>query len=149
MIMELGWILFIVGVGLLLLEIVFPGYFIVVPGTILTVNGVILIIAPELLTQPWSPVLFAIITLVVSAITIVFYRRLAPTHKPLATSMDSLTGKTGEVLREVVPNKIDGKVKIDEQVWSATSDSKIGVGERVVVTRVSGVHLFVTREKKV
>lgn len=143
--MEMGWVLLLVGALFLLIEVVLPGFFAVVPGTILLIIGGLMILIPDLLSYPWSPFLFAIITMVVSVATIAFYRRLAPGQKPLTTSMDSLAGKVGEVVNDIVPDTIDGKVKIDSQVWSATSDESIRKGEKVAVVRVSGVHLFVKR----
>jgi membrane protein implicated in regulation of membrane protease activity len=144
-IMDLGWILLLVGALFLLAEAAVPGFFAAVPGTILVIIGILLILVPDLLSYPWSPFLFAIITLVVSALTIAFYKRLAPGQKPFTTSMDSLAGKSGDVVKEIMPDSIDGKVKIDSQIWSATSDVHIGEGEKVTVVHVSGVHLFVKR----
>lgn len=143
--MELGWILLLVGALFLLVEIAIPGFFAVVPGTILIIIGGLMILIPGLLSSTWSLLLFAVITIVVSALTIAFYKRLAPVQKPFTTGMDSLVGKNGEVVKQVAPDSIDGKVKIDSQVWSATADECIGVCEKVTVVKVSGVHLFVRK----
>jgi len=143
--MDLGWILVFIGVVFLLVEIAIPGFFMVVPGTILVIIGILVILIPDLLSYPWSFVLFALITIVVSALTITFYKRLAPTHMPFTIGMDSLVGKTGEVIEQVGPESIDGKVKIESQIWSATSDECIGACEKVTVVKVSGVHLFVKK----
>ncbi len=119
-----GWVgilMLVIGGALLVAEAFVPGFFIIVPGTILVILGAIALIAPELLTFPWGIIIFVVITFVVSAGTIMFYRRLAPGHKPLSTSMDTLVGMTGEVTREVEPDNISGKVKIGEQIWSARS----------------------------
>ena len=136
----------LIGAILLVAEAVTPGFFIVVPGTILVLLGIIAILAPELLTLPWGIVVFLVITTVVSAGTIVFYRRLAPGHKPLSTSMDTLVGQRGEVIKEVEPDSISGKVKIGEQVWSAKAGSRIARGEKVIVTRAEGVHVIVCKD---
>ena len=136
----------IIGGALLVAEAIVPGFFIIVPGTILVILGLIAFIAPGLLTFPWGIVVFMIITVLVSAGTIVFYRRLAPGHKPLSTSMDTLVGMKGEVVREVEPDTISGKVKIGEQIWSARSSGRIAKGEKVVVTKAQGVHVFVCKD---
>lgn len=143
--MELGWILLVAGAIFLLVEVAVPGFFAVVPGTILLIIGGLMVLFPGLVSSPWSIALFAVITLVVSALTIAFYKRLAPIQKPFTTSMDSLVGKVGEVVTPVAPDTIDGKVKIDSQIWSATADERIDPRVRVSVVRVSGVHLFVKR----
>ncbi|WP_231844935.1 NfeD family protein [Methanocella arvoryzae] len=135
----------IVGALLLVVEALTPGFFVAVPATILIVMGLLVVLAPGLLTFPWGLIIFALVTIVVSIATILFYRRLAPGHKPIVTGEDSLAGKTGEVIRDVVPGSIDGKVKVDEQIWSATSAEKIEAGQRVRVIRAEGVHIIVCR----
>lgn len=143
-----GWIgilMLVIGGILLVAEAFVPGFFIIVPGTILVLLGLIALVAPGLLTFPWGIMVFIVITFVVSAGTIMFYRRLAPGHKPLSTSMDTLVGMTGEVVKEVEPDNISGKVKLGEQIWSAMSSGKIPVGEKIIVTRSQGVHVFVCR----
>jgi membrane protein implicated in regulation of membrane protease activity len=143
--MDLGWILLFVGALFLLVEIAIPGFFAVVPGTILVIIGGLMILVPNLVPYPWSLLLYAVITVVVSVLTITFYKRLAPVQKPFTTSMDSLVGKSGEVIRQIAPHSLDGKVQIDSQVWSATSDEYIKESEKVTVVKVSGVHLFVKK----
>jgi membrane protein implicated in regulation of membrane protease activity len=59
--------------------------------------------------------------------------------------MDTLVGMTGEVVKEVEPDNISGKVKLGEQIWSAKSSSRIPVGEKIIVTRSQGVHVFVCK----
>lgn len=143
--MELGWILLIAGILFLVIELIIPGFFAVVPGTILVIIGGLIILFPGLIDSVWGIVLLVVLTVVVSALTIAFYKRLAPIQKPFTTSMDSLVGKVGEVVTAVSPDNIDGKVKIDSRIWSATSDERIGVDQKVSVVRVSGVHLFVKK----
>ncbi len=143
--MELGWILLLAGALFLLVEIAVPGFFAVVPGTILVIVGGLMILVPGLLSYPWGLLLLAVITIVVSVLTIAFYKRLAPVQKPFTTSMDSLVGKSGEVVRQIAPHSIDGKVQINSQIWSATSDESISEREKVTVVKVSGVHLFVKK----
>ncbi len=143
--MELGWILLVAGVLFLLVELALPGYFAVVPGTILVIVGGLMILFPGLVASPLGVALLVVLTIVVSGLTIAFYKRLAPVQKPYTTSMDSLVGRVGEVIAQVSPDSIDGKVKIDTQVWSATSDECIDVCQKVSVVKVSGVHLFVKK----
>jgi membrane protein implicated in regulation of membrane protease activity len=141
----IGILMMIIGGALLVAEAFVPGFFIIVPGTILVILGAIAIIAPGLLMSPWGILIFVIITIIVSAGTIIIYRRLGASHKPLSTSMDTLVGMTGEVTREVEPDNISGKVRIGEQIWSARSGDRIPVGEKVIVTQAQGVHVFVCK----
>jgi len=142
----IGWLMLVVGVLLLVAEVLIPGFFVAVPGTILVIVGIIVIIAPGLLTFPWGLIILAVVTIVVSAATLVIYRMLAPGHKPISINIETLAGKKGEVIKEVMPGNIDGKVKIDEQIWSATSSDRIEVGQKVVVSYAQGVHVFVCRD---
>ena len=143
--MELGWILLFAGILFLIVELAIPGFFAVVPGTILVIIGILMLLFPGLVTSIWGVVLLVVLTVVVSGLTIAFYKRLAPVQKPFTTSMDSLVGKVGEVVSPVSPDTIDGKVKIDSRIWSATSDECIDACQKVSVVRVSGVHLFVKK----
>jgi membrane protein implicated in regulation of membrane protease activity len=141
----IGVIMLVMGAALLVAEAFIPGYFIIVPGTILVVLGALAALVPDLVFSWWGIPIFVVLTVIVSAGTIMLYRRLAPGHKPLSTSMDTLVGMTGEVTREVEPDNISGKIKIGEQIWSARSSDRIPVGERVIVTRAQGVHVFVCK----
>ncbi|HMK45017.1 MAG TPA: NfeD family protein [Methanocella sp.] len=142
----IGWLMLAVGALLLVAEVLIPGFFVAVPGTILVIMGVLVIVAPDLLTFPWGLIILAVATIGVSAATIIVYSRLAPGHKPISINIDTLAGKKGEVIKEVLPGNIDGKVKIDEQIWSATSSDRIGVGQKIVVSYAQGVHVFVCRD---
>ena len=144
-IMDAGWILLLVGALLLVVEAIIPGFFIIVPGTILILLGAILILIPGILSYSWSPLVLALVTIIVGVLTILFYKRLAPVHKPMATSVDTLEGKTGEVTKAIVPGTLDGKVKIEQQIWSATADEPIVLGAQVIVDRATGVHLHVKK----
>lgn len=139
---EIGWVMIIIGIGLLTAEAMHPGFFVAVPGTVLLVMGVVFIMLPEVFDQ-WSPVIMVITALLASIATIMLYRRIAPGHKPLSTSMDTLTGKKGVVVTDIEPGSISGKVKIDNQIWSATSESAIPEGIEVEVISSKGVHVKV------
>ncbi|MFA4936641.1 MAG: NfeD family protein, partial [Candidatus Methanoperedens sp.] len=93
--------------------------------------------------QDYAPAIIVITALVSSIITITFYRKIAPGQKPRTTSMDILAGKKGVVVKTVHPGSISGKIEIGNQVWSATSDSIIEEGKKVIVINSEGVHLRV------
>jgi membrane protein implicated in regulation of membrane protease activity len=44
------------------------------------------------------------------------------------------------------PEDIKGKVRIDSDVWSATSDEPIEAGTEVTVIKSQGVHVTVRRK---
>jgi membrane protein implicated in regulation of membrane protease activity len=143
---EIGLAMVVIGIGFLIAETMHPGFFIAVPGTVLIVMGAILILLPAVFDQ-WSAVIMVITALVAGIGTIVMYHKIAPGQKPSATSMDTLIGKRGIVIHDIESSSIIGKVKINNQIWSATSDSTILAGTKVEVIRSEGVHLMVTEIK--
>ena len=144
----IGWGMLVVGLLLLLAEAASPGFFVAVPGTVLIVLGIIILIAPDFLEQQWAPLIGVVVAVIAGGATIYMYRRIAPGQRPLATSMDSLVDMVGTVTHAVEPNSIRGKVKIQNQVWSATARERIPAGARVRVVESSGVHVIVKEEKK-
>ncbi|HIH44680.1 MAG TPA: NfeD family protein [Candidatus Methanoperedenaceae archaeon] len=140
--MELGWLMLIAGIILLLIEVAQPGFFVAVPGTILVVMGATLLLIPDVY-EAWAPAILVVSAVLSSLATILIYRLIAPGQKPLATSKDTLIGKKGVVTAAIRPGELTGKVRIDNQMWSATSDSVIQAGKPVVVESSEGVHVKV------
>ncbi|NYT11949.1 MAG: NfeD family protein [Methanomassiliicoccales archaeon] len=133
----------VIGVILLIAEAASPGTFLIVPGTVLLILGAIGLIEPDLLTSWWAPVVVAIILIPLTLLTIKGYQRLAPTAPPETTVASSLLGKQGLVTREIEPDSLKGKVMIENDTWSATAETVIQVGKRVVVKSSEGVHVKV------
>lgn len=140
---DLGLIFIIIGVIMLLAEAVTPGAFLVVPATVLIVLGAIGLIAPDLLLSIWSPIIAVLIGVPVFMLTVKGYQKLSPPMPPTTTVATSLIGKEGLVVTDVCPNNIRGKVKIENDVWSATSTRPIKAGYRVKVVHSEGVHVKV------
>jgi membrane protein implicated in regulation of membrane protease activity len=140
---ELGLAFIIIGILMVLAELSSPGAFILVPATVLLVLGFVGMVAPDILISWWSPVITAIIVIPVTYVTMKMYQKLAPPAPPETTVATSLVGMTGVVEREVVPNSLKGKVRIDHDTWSATSDRPIAAGKKVVVRASEGVHVTV------
>ena len=67
-------------------------------------------------------------------------------NKNVETNLDRVVGMTG-----IVTEKIDGEygeVKVDGKKWTAYSDEKIDVHEKVKVLQINGVKLKVKKEGK-
>ncbi|MCL7415926.1 MAG: NfeD family protein [ANME-2 cluster archaeon] len=139
---EIGYAMIIIGIGLMVAEAMHPGFFVAVPGTVLLVMGAVFVLLPGVFEQ-WSALIMIITALLASIATIMLYRRIAPVQKPSSTSMDSIIGKKGLVTIDIEPGSISGKVKISNQMWSATSESPIPAGRNVEVTGSEGVHVTV------
>ena len=140
--MSLGILLVIVGIILLIAETHTPGFFIAIPGTVLVIIGIVYIFMPTI-----DPILLAVVTLVGTMITLfavmMFYKKLGEPEPPSTTTIDTLVGKTGVVIKKIEPNTLTGKVRIDSDVWSATADHEIKEGTKVVVIKGEGVHVVV------
>jgi membrane protein implicated in regulation of membrane protease activity len=75
--------------------------------------------------------------------TIPYYRRIVPVHQPLSTTVGSLYGELGLVIAEVLPDSLQGKVRVRSEIWSARSDHRIPVGTKVRVVGGEGVSVVV------
>jgi membrane protein implicated in regulation of membrane protease activity len=140
---ELGLIFIIIGVIMLLAEAATPGAFLVVPATVLLVLGALGLIAPDLLLSIWSPILAIAVGLPVFLLTVKAYQKHSPPMPPTTTVATSLIGMEGLVVTQTCPNNLKGKVKIENDVWSATSAKPIPNGYKVRVVESEGVHVKV------
>ncbi|MFQ5553615.1 MAG: NfeD family protein [Thermoplasmata archaeon] len=134
----------VIGLVLLLVEASSPGFFIGVVATILIVLGLLGLFVPGFFTSPLAPITVIVVGAPLTYVTILLYQRLAPPSPPTTTVGDSLIGRRGRVVRRVTPDTIDGKVNIDNTVWSATAEEPIEEGLRVQVVDSRGVHVVVT-----
>ncbi len=139
--------LLIVGILMLLAEVSSPGSFILVPATVLIGLGLLGLVAPGLLLSWWSPIIALVIVLPMTFISIKLYQKLAPPAPPETTVATSLLGKKGVVIMETRPDSLKGKVRIENDTWSATSAKPIPVGTQVVVVASEGVHVKVEEIK--
>jgi len=140
-------ILMIMGLVLLIIEAITPGFFAVVPGAVLVVMGLLIYFVDGILDQWYLLVTAAIVvTIAVTVITFKGYQILAKPEPPATTVASSLIGREGVVTTDVKPGNLKGKVKIGSDVWSATSEGLIKIGAEVVVYDAEGVHVKV-REK--
>ncbi|MFQ5986379.1 MAG: NfeD family protein [Thermoplasmata archaeon] len=134
----------VVGLVLLLVEASSPGFFVGVVATILIVLGILGLFVQDFFTSPLAPITVIVVGAPVTYVTILLYQRLAPPSPPMTTVGDSLIGRRGRVERRVIPDSIEGKVNIDNTMWSATAEEPIEEGVRVQVVDSRGVHVVVT-----
>jgi membrane-bound ClpP family serine protease len=143
-----------VGLGLLVVGIIFiiaeaatPGFFIGVIGTAFIAMGIVGIFFPYILDTPWSPIIVVVITAGSMLGAIMFYRRLGKSQPTATTITESNVGKKGLVIEDVEPHSLKGKVKVSQQIWSATADVNIPKGSTVKVVDWEGVHIVVEEVK--
>jgi membrane protein implicated in regulation of membrane protease activity len=139
----IGLIFVIVGVVLLIIEATSPGFFVAIPATVLMVLGGIGMVVPGFFLTFWSPFVAIVVAVPATIITMKAYQRLSPPAPPTTTVGHSLIGKHGIVQVPIIPNTIKGKVNIENQIWSATSDHPIEEGAMVEIVQSKGVHVIV------
>jgi inner membrane protein len=140
-----GWIIVLIGAFFFVLEVFSPGFFLLVPGTVLLIIGALVLLGVDIFAAPYGITIGIIIALIAAVITVFLYSRLTPgDEKPLTMSMDSLIGKTGDVITAVDDNSLSGKVRIQGQIFSAkTGKGIIPKGTKVKVIVSHGVHIIV------
>jgi len=143
---SLGLIMIVIGVILLVAEISVPGFFLAVPGTVLVILGLVYMFMGDV--GVYTAAIITLATAILSTLGIMlFYRSLAKPAPPTTTTFEGLIGKKGIVIAKIEPHTLKGKVRIDNDIWSATSDEEIDVGKNVVVIKGEGVHLVVKEIK--
>ena len=136
-------ILMILGLVLLIIEALSPGFFAIIFGAILLAVGILGYFIDGFFESWYLVLTVIVVTLVVSVGTIKLYQILAKPEPPVTTVTESMIGRTGTVISQIDPYNIKGKVRIGTDVWSATSDSVIEEGTSVEVYAGEGVHLKV------
>ncbi|MDR0791506.1 MAG: NfeD family protein [Methanomassiliicoccaceae archaeon] len=141
----LAIIFVIIGAILLMVEALSPGVFLLIPGTVLVILGIVGYIYPDFLYSVWSPVLALAVAVPITIGTVKMYQILGRTEPPSTTIAETLIGTYGTVTVRTEPGNLRGKVRIDSEIWSATSDEPIEAGTEVTVVKGEGVHVTVAR----
>jgi membrane protein implicated in regulation of membrane protease activity len=142
----LALILLVIGAILLMTEALSPGVFMLIPGTVLVIIGVIGYFYPDFLYSAYSPILALVIAIPLTLGTVKMYQMLASPGPPTTTVAESLVNREGVVVVGTTADNIKGKVRIDTDGWSATSDEPIEAGAEVIVIKSQGVHVTVVRK---
>jgi len=138
-------IVILVGALFIVFEAFSPGAFMVIPGTILIIIGIIGYIYPDFLLSWHAPVTSLALAVPATLITIKAYQLIARPAPPTTTVSESLVGREGRVTEQVEPDTLKGKVRIDSEIWSATSDGTIEKGAAVRVKSAQGIHVVLER----
>ena len=144
MVLLLGAALIVAGVFLFAVELIHPGALLLIPGSVLLVAGTLALLFDEsvILSLP-GIVIIVVGVLIATYVQILYYRRVAPTHRPMSTTPSGLTGEAGVVVTSVVPDSLSGKVRVGSEIWSARSNQAIPAGTRVRVVAGEGVAVIV------
>ncbi|MDD5126999.1 MAG: nodulation protein NfeD [Dehalococcoidales bacterium] len=143
-----GVLLIVLAIGMFVAEAFTPTFGILTGGGIisLVIGSLILFKGASPLFQV-SPWLIATVTILLTGgLTFIIQRAVSVHRKQASTGKEELAGKTA-ITRTVL--KPDGMVFFKGERWGAVSDEgRIERGEEVVITRVDGLTLHVTKKKK-
>ena len=94
-----------------------------------------------------SPWLIAVVVIIVVLVFAFVINRIVIAHRHQATTgREELVGKTAIAKQPLEP---EGIVLFKGELWTAISDKgKIKSGEEVIITRVDGLKLHVTRKEQ-
>lgn len=134
-----GILLFILGIGLLVMEVKVPSF------GVLGIGGVFALLAGSIMLTREVPdlrVSFRLLVptaLAVAAITLGL-GRLAMSAQRLhpVTGAEGMVGEQGQVLTPI-PAGGEGQVRVHGEIWRATSNQALAAGARVRVTAVDGL----------
>ncbi len=127
----------------LIIEILTVGFLLFFPGV-----GAFLAFLTSLLID--SLAIQIGVFIVTTTLSIIFLRPLFAKlfkTKDLPTNSDSLIGKTGIVLKEIVGPDNMGQIKVQGEIWSAICKEKVTlkVDDTVTVDSIDGVKLVVKK----
>jgi len=136
-------VLMLVGLILIALEPVIPGFFVSVVGVFFLVMGIVGYVNPDYLYSPVAVSVGLLLAAGAGIVVLYTYKNLAGNQEPQLMVASSLVGKKGIVRKKIVPNSLDGKVEIGSSMWSAKADHEIPEGTMVEVIHSEGVHVVV------
>lgn len=134
-----GWV--VVAVICAIAEMATPTFFIVWFGV-----GALAAAAADLigLGLAWQIVAFVVVSTALVLSTKKLSARWLKKDRDSKTNVDALAGKPGVVI-QAIPERGTGQVRVEGEVWTATSEGgeKIPAGVTIRVVTVTGVHLVV------
>lgn len=138
------WILVVLGILLMVLEVITPGFIVMWFGIALIVAAI-----PVYFQAPTEIVLatFAATLLLLTVfVRRIFISRFA--HKSgVRTNVASLIGERAVVTEPIDKVRSTGKVRVNKEIWTAQAeqDEVIDLDQIVTVVRVDGVKLIVKK----
>ena len=98
----------------------------------------------SILTIEMTPPIVISIVLAVAFIIFVIYAIVKGQRRKLSTGVEEMIGKEAEVRTALNPK---GTVLAEGELWTAIAEgSKIEPGEEVIITKVEGLKLWVTKK---
>jgi membrane-bound serine protease (ClpP class) len=142
-----GILLILLAFGLFISEIFIPAFGILTAGGIVSfVIGSLVLFSnnPQLLTVDTGLIAVVVIIIVVFIIFVIG-AIVRGQRRQIATGIEGLIGKTAVVKAKLNPK---GSVFVEGELWAASiDDGRVESGEEVLITKVEGLKLLVTRKK--
>lgn len=137
------WI--IVGLGLCLLEIFTPGFFVLLFGISAIITGIVSMLGLPIIYQ-W--ILFIALCLILLVFVRKYLIRLLDLQPTQIANVQGFVGKSANIVHPVEKNSLKGRVKIEGEVWIAITeeDEKFSFGDKVIIKGISGTKLIIGRE---
>ena len=141
-----GWIWLYIGAGLMLAEILVPGFVMFFFGLSAATVGLLMLAIPADafdLTLTWQFALFSLFS-IVYLVTLRRYAKsvfLGDSEKGKA-AVDEFAGRIGEVVTPIASG-VPGRVMVGDAEWNAVSSAPIAAGAKVKVLSRSNLTLAV------
>ncbi|HKL57293.1 MAG TPA: NfeD family protein [Sphaerochaeta sp.] len=143
--MNVWWLFVTVGILLMALEALTPGFIIMWFGIAFIVAAI-----PVYLNASTQVVLitFSITLLLLTVFVRKIFLGTRSRHKGTLTNTNSLLGEKGVVIEEINSVRSTGLVRIHKEVWTAIAKNSevIPIDQSIVVQCIDGVKLIVERE---
>jgi membrane protein implicated in regulation of membrane protease activity len=130
-----GWIWLYIGAGLMLAEILTPGFVMFFFGLSAATVGVLVLFLPDTfhLTMMWQLALFSFFSLVYLVTLRRYVKNVFWGDNGTSRALtDEFTGRLGEVTKDLPPD-LPGRVVVGDAEWDATAAVPIVAGTRVKV----------------
>lgn len=130
-----GWLWMYIGGGLMLAEILMPGFVVFFFGlSAVTLGGLILLLPDAFqLSLTWQLALFSLFS-IVYLVTLRKYMKsiFLGDSEDTISAMDEYAGRLGEVTAEIAPG-LPGRVIVGDAEWNAVAVSRIAAGTKVKI----------------
>ena len=142
---------FLAGLILAFLEFVVPGVILIFFGigawfaAVTTHFGLTASLESQLLTFAISSI--ALLVVMRNWIKGKFYGHVSDVQD-LSKNLDEFTGKSVVVVKDVIPDKVEGVVEFKGTTWSAVSEEHMGKGDVGIIEGIDGITLKIRKMKE-
>ena len=130
-----GWIWMYVGAGMMLAEILTPGFVMFFFGLSAATVGALVLLLPETFNPSfmWQLALFSLFSLVYLVTLRRYVKKIFIGDNGKSRALaDEFAGRLGEVVTAIAPN-VPGRVIVGDAEWDATAAVALAAGTRVRV----------------